>query len=474
FELLIDKYDSVENPNFYLPNNISQEEINKWAEKYCDLKDAKLKHLEKISKWSLHHEVKLDSTVKLKAKKAHEDMIEEVFKDNKGIGWGVGVILKNGLSNNFEFDESNKTKMVVIFNKDWLDDNQDYPTILNNFIHFFELFNSKLQFSMIESPYEQGNLTDLFRTKSKYYYKQSYTADLGINFHKLTFLSYYEYLDSKKIDLEKVFSYYYNNLLDEDYGFSEFFFNPSSKGNTYYERCKILIPEMDSLLKQFDFLQRYGKIDLELFELESQNTSYRDIKSLENKKFIYINSSETIKMCSLFFNSQSLLSFPEHKKNKNSFYEYLISGIKIEDFYPYQKDMLKLLIEQEILGISDENNLFIVNRKLIELYWLLWDKGYVSILSVPEDMKKIIESEIFKGNLKTESTLFSEQESDYISFVMDNKKFSNGLFIRNKITHGSFANKQECEYKNYYLELLLVLLLYTVRINEELDYFEEE
>lgn len=67
--------------------------------------------------------------------------------------------------------------MVVTFNKDWLDNNQDYPTILNNFIHLFELFNSKLQFSMIESPYEQGGLTDLFRTKSKYYYKQSYTAD---------------------------------------------------------------------------------------------------------------------------------------------------------------------------------------------------------------------------------------------------------------------------------------------------------
>lgn len=94
FELLVNKYDSVENPNFYLPNNISQEEINEWAEKYCDLKDEELKHLEKISKWSLHHEVKLDSTVKLKAKKAHEDMIEEIFKDNKGSGWGVGNFKK--------------------------------------------------------------------------------------------------------------------------------------------------------------------------------------------------------------------------------------------------------------------------------------------------------------------------------------------------------------------------------------------
>lgn len=83
---------------------------------------------------------------------------------------------------------------------------------------------------------------------------------------------------------------------------------------------------------------------------------------------------------------------------------------------------------------------------------------------------KLIEAEVNKGNLKYGNTLFSEQESNYISFIMDNKKYSNGLSIRNKITHGSFSKKKPYQYKEYYLELLMIQILYTLKINEEITY----
>ncbi len=81
-----------------------------------------------------------------------------------------------------------------------------------------------------------------------------------------------------------------------------------------------------------------------------------------------------------------------------------------------------------------------------------------------------VQQEVEKGNLRYGNTLFSEQESDYISYVMDDKIFSNTLAIRNKYTHGSFSKRLAHEHKGHYMELMLIMLLYTVKINGELDY----
>lgn len=103
---------------------------------------------------------------------------------------------------------------------------------------------------------------------------------------------------------------------------------------------------------------------------------------------------------------------------------------------------------------------------------MIWDYGYFSVFFFSDDLLEKVEDEVSKGNFRYGNTLFSEQESDYISFIMDNKKYNNGLAIRNKITHGSYAKKSLNKHKEYYLELLMIQLLYTVRINEEIDYQE--
>ena len=100
----------------------------------------------------------------------------------------------------------------------------------------------------------------------------------------------------------------------------------------------------------------------------------------------------------------------------------------------------------------------------------MWESGYCPLFGFSDELLQRISNEVKMGNLRYGDTLFSEQESDYISYIMDNKKFNNALAIRNKITHGSFAKKSAKEHKDYYLELLIILMLYTVRINEELDY----
>ncbi|VFA57516.1 Uncharacterised protein [Enterococcus hirae] len=468
FELFIDKYDSPTPENIYLPNNFSEEEITDWARRYCELEESNVNYLERISNWSLHHERKLDARIISKAKREIKKQTEKFFSVSNSVSSKLAVGLQSGLADDFYID-SNPKKLEIIFNKDWLEGEQDYPTILNNFLHFFGVFNPVFQFSLIESPYDYGGVLDLIKPKSNYSYKQSFTFEWTRNVFMLTLLMYHDFLSYMNIDLEEVFAYYYDSLLRSEYGFPDFFFRASSKQNDYYERCKLLIPELDSLLKQFDFIQRYGEIDYDVFELDSKITDYRFIKSLSDNKFVYLDSEETILFCKLIFCSQSILAFPEKKTNRTNFFEYIRNGISIDDFYDYQKETIESLIQKDILHINVANQLCFTHLTKITIYLLLWQKGYLSTNYMSDTLLKIIEVEVEEKHLKYGNTLFSEQESDYISFVMDNKKFSNALSIRNKITHGSYGKKEESDYKTYYLELLMILVLFTVRINEELD-----
>lgn len=472
FEFFLDKYDSPNIKNIYLPDNLSDEEINDWARRYCELDEANINYLERISYWSLHHEYKLDSRIISKARKKKIEQTEKTMSLKNGVSWKMAVGLKEGLKTDFEFVQESSRDLQFLLSKDWIDEEHDYPTILNNFIYFFGFFNHFFQFSMIDSPYEHGGLLEIFQTKSNYAYNQTLISEYQNNFYKLSLLAYFDYLTFLKIDLEEVFAFYYNEHLKSEYGFPDFFFNASSKSYTYYERCKLLIPELDSLLKQFDFVQRYGEIDSDVFELDSKITNYQEIKSLSEKKFVYFDSKEKLNFCKLIFNSQSNLSFPEKKKGRKNFYEYVQYGISINDFYEYQKKVIDSLIKDKVLYINLANQIRFTNPTSISFYYLLWEKGYLSTLYLSESDLKVIEEENVKGNVKYSNTLFSKQESDYISYIMDNKKFSNALAIRNKITHGSYGKKQDSDYKSYYLELLMILIIFTVRINEELDCYK--
>ncbi|MGV7904644.1 hypothetical protein PJN93_33020, partial [Mycobacterium kansasii] len=75
----------------------------------------------------------------------------------------------------------------------------------------------------------------------------------------------------------------------------------------------------------------------------------REMKSLSEKKFVYFDSEEKLNFCKLIFNSQSNLSFPEKKKDRKNFYEYVQYGISINDFYEYQKKVIDSLIENKVL-----------------------------------------------------------------------------------------------------------------------------
>lgn len=71
---------------------------------------------------------------------------------------------------------------------------------------------------------------------------------------------------------------------------------------------------------------------------------------------------------------------------------------------------------------------------------------------------------IEEGLLTCENTLFAKPEVDYLNYILNNSEFDNALGLRNRYLHGSIVEENEADY----LYALIVLIIYVIKINEEL------
>lgn len=440
FEIFLTHYDSEKKSDYNFPDNITDDELNNWARRYCELDDCNLNHLKQLTIWSNKHDHKIDSKVIVKAKKKREELTQKYFSEHSGIRFKYSVTFKSNLNKDriFEFiDDSNNYN--IAFNQEWIDNNLDYATLLQNFIYFFGYFDQFQRFALVNNFNDLSQFERILFTHSKYEYKTGATFDAIQSIYILTMYLYYDYLSYKGIDMESLFEYYYQDLLVNELQNKSFNFISSPVHNDYYHRIKSLLPELDNLLKTFDIYREDGFIDEELFELDSKPRIYKDIKSIIPNKFVYL-TKQTEYICCLIFSKDSILStFEETKKKSIPFFELVLKGVLKSDFKEYQYSEIDHLIE---LGYISENilgKLSFTDEKCIILYKLIWDKGYFPAYQLPEEYLQVLDFEINKGNLEVKDTLFSRQESDYISYILDDKKYNNGLKIRNKYIHGVYC-----------------------------------
>ena len=157
-----------------------------------------------------------------------------------------------------------------------------------------------------------------------------------------------------------------------------------------------------------------------------------------------------------------------------SFFRHAQDGISINDFREYQKGAIELLIKKDIIEIVDEDGAIkFKNPREINILYKLWKTGTYCLFYRNKSNLKAVEQLVKKGLCEYSSMLFSEAEINYLSYVLDDKKYGNGLKIRNKFAHGKFSYLKEEQHEKNYLELLQILVFYVIRINDELDFFAE-
>lgn len=156
------------------------------------------------------------------------------------------------------------------------------------------------------------------------------------------------------------------------------------------------------------------------------------------------------------------------------FFELVQHGVTLNDFNKFQVSRIEKIISENVLKVGVGQNLYFTNLTEIKIFLLIWQRGYVSTMNLPESLNQIIQEGVDSGKLRYEGLLFSKEDMNYISYILDDQKYNDSLKIRNKLTHGSYAKKKDKEYKTFYLNLLGIVLLYTYRIDEELDWYSRK
>ena len=447
---------------------ITNEEINNLARKYCQTDSINPNYLQSIVEYKKLSKYEFDDEIKLLAKRKSDNFWEKHFETNEGFQYSISVGIKPLFSDKLY----EPIKNGILLNKIILDEHHDFPTLLNNYIYLLGFFNHESGLPWLVENEETFSFTRYFSHKSNAYY-DSYHPQLKLC-HNLLFQAYFDYLKQNEIDVEEIIEWYFNIYLETELDIKGFHFHASNKESSYYERGKSIICEMDSILDQYELFVRNGEINQDLLEIKSKSSSYASLKSFNEKKFLKLsNNPDNSALFSALFSDQSTLSLISSKKEHKTFFKHIKEGVKITDFDDYQVRQINILIEKNFLKLSNDIIKF-SNFQEINILNKLWESGTYClyykdrlILDIAEDLCK-------KGYCEYSDNLFSEYESNYLSYILDDKKYGNGLKIRNKFSHGKFGYKREEEHLQNYLELLQIVIFYVIRINDELEFYKSK
>ena len=457
----------IDSNGLYIKLGITNEEINNLAREYCQTDNINPNFLQSIVEYKKLSKYEFDDEVKLLAKRKSKEFWEKHFETNEGIHYSISVDIK-------PLDSDKLCEPIengILLNKTILDEHHDFPTLLNNF-YLLGFFNHETGLPWLVANEETFSFTRFFSPKSNAHF-EDYDSHLK-NSYGLLFYAYFKYLKKNDIDIEEIINWYFNIYLETKLNIKGFHFHASNKESSYYERGKSIICEMDSILDQYELFFRHREIDQDLLEIKSKASSYASLKSFNEKKFIKLNNTpDNSALFSALFSNQSPLSFISSKKEHSTFFKHIKEGVKISDFDKYQIKQIRILIEKNLIKLSNDVIEF-TNFQEINILNKLWKSGTYClyykdklILDIAEDLYK-------KGYCEYSDNLFSEYESNYLSYILDDKKYGNGLKIRNKFSHGKFSYKGEEEHQKYYLELLQIVIFYVMRINDELEFYKSK
>ena len=453
------------NNGLFIKLGITNEEINNLARKYCQTDSINPNYLQSIVEYKKLSKYEFDDEIKLIAKRKSDKFWEKHFETNEGFQYSISVGIKS-LDSDKIYEP---IKNGILLNKIILDEHHDFPTLLNNYIYLLGFFNHETGLPWLVANEETFSFTRYFSHKSNAHY-DSYFPQLKLC-HNLLFRAYFDYLKQNEIDVEEIIEWYFNIYLETELDIKGFHFHASNKESSYYERGKSIICEMDSILDQYELFVRNGEINQDLLEIKSKSSSYASLKSFNEKKFLKLsNNPDNSALFSALFSDQSPLSLISSKKEHKTFFKHIKEGVKITDFDDYQVRQINILIEKNLLKLSNDVIEF-SNFQEINILNKLWKSGTYCLYYKDKLILDIAEDLCKKGYCEYSDNLFSEYESNYLSYILDDKKYGNGLKIRNKFSHGKFVYKKEEEHLQNYLELLQIVIFYVMRINDELEYY---
>ena len=459
--------------SLWFPKELSGELKEKVILDYIRSEEANPNYLALIAGSQSSSELPLHDKTRLEARKKYDAYTELHFSKNSGFAYGAQVSFSKTQNAEILFTATDSHELSISYSSKWIEDNQDYPTLLNNFIYLFEYVDRFYRSQFVSQPAQLGVLERFMGVKGK----KDYETGIHYNIRHMTFdlqmMGYYRELSRLNIKLEFLFKWFFESYFSDEFQAEGFTFVTPSDGTTDLEKCKLLASEIDSVLKQFSMFVTEGCIDRELFEMSSGHVKLENVPSFFQEKYIYPKNDVCKGSMNLLFSDQAGLAYTEKTQSR---YENLFSlrkneAMYLEDFAEYHKPQIEWLSLNGCLTI-DDGGILALNMEKVSILKDLYN-NQVSCLKYLDRYQSTLNNMVDSDEIQYEASLFSKPEQSYVNYILNKAEFSNGHDLRNKYIHGTHSLREE-DHKKDYIELLKIIVLIVIKINEEFSLRDDQ
>lgn len=459
----LEKKDENRQTECYLPTSLLPQEYEKILARYIDSPDANVGIIQLIAQSQNTGECPISDRLKLQAKRK----AEEYWEKRKGVGVSIEYEICISYEKRDELITLVQEKpchFKCIYDIKWLENNLDYPTILNNFIYLFGYVDlcGRSQFPAQNS--KLGVFERVLGVKGIKEYITGSEFEIKDMKSSAEMRAYKDFLSRRGIRIEDVIQWFFNDYLADEFSANGFVFNGPTEGSSLLEKCRSIPSEMDGILKQYRMYVEDGEIDRELLEMSSNPVVLGELPSFIDHKYAYANSVEIKNEQNLLFSDQCMLAYvPKYGEQYNCFFDLLSANkVSINDYRDYDKPQLEWLIERGTISIGNDG-VIILNREKAQILRGLFYSGVIcpSYYNTP-----IIQELVDSGELVYESKLFSRPEKKYLNYILNKSEFGNGLDLRNKYIHSTYPIEESVQEYDY-IYLLKVMIMVVLKMNEE-------
>lgn len=473
-EAIISAFAVQGNGNNYLclPKSLSNAGIDQIMLSYLggSPPEVNLSHVRVLARWPLSANDRYNPSPKVRvtAQRRARSLEKEMFPDsNAGALFGSGVKFS---------PEQKACKKVAYkdgiisrtFSLEWLQEYTDHATVLNNFIYVFDIIGKDGILNCSSHGRTASTLLKIIGLHPRDEYQMTLEARIENMAVPGEIFLYGKLLLENETRLEDAIEWFFNDYIKGEFEIEGFSISLPTEETSWLDKCKAIGPEIERVLKAFKLYAENGSVDADYFPYVTIK-DFREIPSLLDRK--YLVEGEGFECpASLLLSDQSPLAYsPTHPKDDSNFYELATRlNLTENDFHEICRPQLKYLIDSGFLETEKDGTLHLTMRtQLIALVWCRGAAKYSDFANYSEWLGEMVSEKVIAYS----STLFSPDEADYLSYLLNNAKFSNALALRNKYNHGSssVSDFTDDEMASDYCLMLAALLGIVLKINEELS-----
>ena len=443
---------------YYLPS-FNMVEVDEMIGKYLNSPYVNLNYLHclKLHKDSVNS-YKISRKKRIEIENKIEAETEKLFSNGNSVSYGFGVNIDPEQEQPIVY-KGNPPDTIISFSAKFLKSNLTNDKIMAVLINIMGFIDAQGRITSIYKPNKEDSLMKVLGIRNKDEYGSD-TSRYMFNCLQLIFTAYYQFLINNKIKLENVFEWFVTNMINNNLENCSIKLNLLKEGDAL-SKCERLFNELPSLLTQYDIYCEESVVNESMMKANRGFKKVFDIGCLANNKYYeVVSNSELTSIMSIMFSDQCMLNYLNEKVNGKSFVDLLRKHpIKNSDYKTERtKRLLDILSSNDIISFDEEGYILPSNKEKIGLLETLYEYGYIEYRRIKESAQSILNEFMNKGWLKIRNNLFATPEADYLSYSLDNSKYSNAIALRNNYEHGNgklFTDEEN--QKNYLLGMRLML-----------------